>query len=548
MDTDGAFDIVPWLKTDLISGFSDLLDDRISDADLQTSAATLNSADLGVNLAAAPCVDYSTDQASHTEWLKTFMAGVAPSQPESSLQPQTSDSEPFPGFPAAGTLTSIPVPMSENTSQPVSCSRMLDSSHFGTPNSWESSLSSYSLESSLVDLPSVPEAPEKSGHRLKSENSFACSFDSYNDSLGPESSKEDSAKAGKSRGKGETPVNVKASLADRNRERQQRFRQRQKAKIETLESQVVKLTAQTRTLTAEKEDLGGRAAKLSDLLQARDRALVGMNSQLSQLRNGAGGAPGVNPDSPQLTLTYCSPPLVLTNSQIQKMDGLDLAKLWKEYVWQLDQLLPNGSCCRGQWTPTRERLDALTSELVQLMMHLWDSCHDFARIKATGLIDESQKKAEETGNERWQQIAGLLTMDSEQLQCLSALRSSMRSRLQQIWVQRREAHTTMYTCLEDVLSSSRDVAVQHHKVKQSTEILKEGLKQENLLARDFEFAFYKKVLTPDQRAICMIRAYPFFPDSQALANWIAAKQGDQEAHNLMTTHSASSGTSYHSNA
>lgn len=92
---------------------------------------------------------------------------------------------------------------------------MLDSSHFGTPNSWESSLSSYSLESSLVDLPSVPEAPEKSGHRLKSENSFACSFDSYNDSLGPESSKEDSAKAGKSRGKGETPVNVKASLADR---------------------------------------------------------------------------------------------------------------------------------------------------------------------------------------------------------------------------------------------------------------------------------------------------------------------------------------------
>ena len=67
--------------------------------------------------------------------------------------------------------------------------------------------------------------------------------------------------------------------------------------------------------------------------------------------------------------------------QIQKMDGLDLAKLWKEYVWQLDQLLPTSGSCRGQWTPTRERLDALTSELVQLMMHLWDSCQDFGRIK-----------------------------------------------------------------------------------------------------------------------------------------------------------------------
>ena len=31
------------------------------------------------------------------------------------------------------------------------------------------------------------------------------------------------------------------------------------------------------------------------------------------------------------------------------------------------------------------------------------------------------------------------------------------------------------------------------QVKQNAEIFKDGLKQENLLARDFEFAFYKKV-------------------------------------------------------
>lgn len=93
---------------------------------------------------------------------------------------------------------------------------MLDNPNFGTPNSWESSLSSYSLESSLVDLPSVPEPPEKSGHRLKSENSFACSFDSYNDSLGPDISKEENTRERKGRNsKGEAPIPVKASLADR---------------------------------------------------------------------------------------------------------------------------------------------------------------------------------------------------------------------------------------------------------------------------------------------------------------------------------------------
>ncbi len=78
----------------------------------------------------------------------------------------------------------------------------------------------------------------------------------------------------------------------------------------------MKLTAQTRSLTAEKEDFGGRAAKLSDLLQARDRALVGMTSQLNQLRSGGGGAQGAPPDTQQLTLTYCNPPLVLTTSQV----------------------------------------------------------------------------------------------------------------------------------------------------------------------------------------------------------------------------------------
>ena len=70
--------------------------------------------------------------------------------------------------------------------------------------------------------------------------------------------------------------------------------------------------------------------------------------------------------------------------QLQKMTGADLAKLWKEYVWQLGQILPKeDNAAAAQWTPTSERLDALTSELVQLMMHLWDSCPDFACIQVS---------------------------------------------------------------------------------------------------------------------------------------------------------------------
>lgn len=84
------------------------------------------------------------------------------------------------------------------------------------------------------------------------------------------------------------------------------------AKIETLEQQVSKLTAQARALSAEKEDLSGRAAKLADLLQSRDRALINVTSQLSQLRCSGTTEP---PENVQLTLTYCSPPLVLNKTQ-----------------------------------------------------------------------------------------------------------------------------------------------------------------------------------------------------------------------------------------
>lgn len=58
-------DIVPWLKSDLLSGFSDLLDnDRMAEGDLQKHVATLGSADLLSVPAPASNIDLSTDQVS----------------------------------------------------------------------------------------------------------------------------------------------------------------------------------------------------------------------------------------------------------------------------------------------------------------------------------------------------------------------------------------------------------------------------------------------------------------------------------------------------
>ena len=52
-------------------------------------------------------------------------------------------------------------------------------------------------------------------------------------------------------------------------------------------------------------------------LQGRDRALAGMTAQIAQMRCGsAAPGPHIN-ESQQLTLTYCSPPLVLNGAQVQ---------------------------------------------------------------------------------------------------------------------------------------------------------------------------------------------------------------------------------------
>jgi len=71
MDGDtGTLDSMPWLKADLLSGFSDLLDDeRISGADFHNATATLGSSDLAVSLPCQQNMGLSTDQ------VRTISAG-----------------------------------------------------------------------------------------------------------------------------------------------------------------------------------------------------------------------------------------------------------------------------------------------------------------------------------------------------------------------------------------------------------------------------------------------------------------------------------------
>ena len=91
-----------------------------------------------------------------------------------------------------------------------------------TPSSWESSLSSYSLENSLAEvshLQSAAEPREKLARKLKSEGSFACSdFDSsLQGSLCQDPCKDETITQGTANqaANNKHAPSAKASLADR---------------------------------------------------------------------------------------------------------------------------------------------------------------------------------------------------------------------------------------------------------------------------------------------------------------------------------------------
>lgn len=97
--------------------------------------------------------------------------------------------------------------------------RLSEDSALHTPSSWDSNISNYSLESSLLDLPAVPEPHEKLGQKHKSDSSFALSeLDSLTGSLCHEALKDDTRGSGTtttSKPAREHTSTAKASLADR---------------------------------------------------------------------------------------------------------------------------------------------------------------------------------------------------------------------------------------------------------------------------------------------------------------------------------------------
>ena len=111
----------------------------------------------------------------------------------------------------------------------------------------------------------------------------------------------------------------------RNRERQQRFRQRQKAKIESLETQVSKLTTHNKSISAEKSDLSTRVLGLSEALQEKERMVTMMTNQMAGMQCNPLGT-GIQSDLPQLTMSYTSPPLALNNAQVRLPMTPDLYK------------------------------------------------------------------------------------------------------------------------------------------------------------------------------------------------------------------------------
>ncbi|KAK9790347.1 hypothetical protein WJX73_008573 [Symbiochloris irregularis] len=333
----------------------------------------------------------------------------------------------------------------------------------------------------------------------------------------------------------------KASITARNRERQQRFRRRQKAKIAELEAQVATLSLQSKELDLERGSYTEKISSLSGTIAQRDQELMDANALLAQaqqqLLQQSGQAqqgaiaPKAEPEEPgeaSLTLTLQEQSVTFTHAELQKLETQDVSKWWKEYVRQLASLLllEKG----GQLPePSQERIVKLVAELLALMRYVWVSSHDaYEKFQAKGKMEEVHMPWEEKGHHRWRKLIQSLHLSPEQTAHMLQLRRHLRSRLQEIGDERHAIHATLLQSWEAQNVTGRDKAIERFKANKLLDNLKHGLRQENLIIREFVSCMYQQVLTPVQVAKCMVQAYPWYPDCQGIANWVAAESGEPE--------------------
>jgi hypothetical protein len=321
-------------------------------------------------------------------------------------------------------------------------------------------------------------------------------------------------------------------LQNKNRMAQRRFRERQKAKVAELEARVAEQQQGMGLLLQDKSALESRVQLLLRVLQMRDE-------EIERLRT----APQAAASEDSISETFKDTlhlevkegqELTVTPQQIKSMSREGLIKIWKEYVNELGACLVELDNNPGE-THLQERVARMINDVTILVMRVAITNPTVTKAFVACKLEETCNDYAEDSPEMWLNVARSLSLSQEQKHNLAQLRRLFTSKMSAIVEQRKLIHQDLLAATPAAIGA-RHTAIQYLKASETIERLKKNLREEHVLKLDWISTIFKHMMTPVQVARMIVQSFPFSPDTVAMACWVAAEDGDQDALNDLVAH------------
>ncbi|KAK9835310.1 hypothetical protein WJX81_000781 [Elliptochloris bilobata] len=315
---------------------------------------------------------------------------------------------------------------------------------------------------------------------------------------------------------------------------QRKTRRREKDRIEEMQATLEELAVEKDKLARHnaglQAELGADEEELRKLRAAEESALPALADEELAVRFGG-----------DVTLTARGTPVTLSPDQIRAMTREELTDWWRLYVRTLAGLLEAAEGAPGAQPPPDVLQQVQQLQREALFLHIRAAVTNANSVKhfvANGVVDPSASVPEAPCTPAaWWPIAKALDLSQAQRTQLSALWVSFEARVARVLAARRHLHQRIGATMPNGYMG-RDFAVNFLKAQlwlprwpgahEAMDALKFNLRQEHIVIYDFVSNFHQ-ILTPLQNARCIVRSYPYVPDSAAIATCVAARCGAQSA-------------------
>lgn len=331
------------------------------------------------------------------------------------------------------------------------------------------------------------------------------------------------------------------SVQEKNRRAQKRFRERQKARMQDMNEQLKLISDELSRLNAENSNLMNRNNILEKVLCLRDDHIRFLQDEqrVFDLGNHYHKSAALLQEPVDINSLDSSDEEVATEedlaaklsdpAMLKSMTGASVVAYWRKLVRELGVLLVNYDNMPANDSEGRQ--DAI-AKLSAALDQGGQVCMQTAVLHPTNLqfliastLDGGRSGVSADDKSFWTSVVDSMQLDNEQECQIVALKDIFITRIEKIMAARQKSLEKLRSvAARDRLDALQSVISETLKVKDATQELKSNMQEEHLCAVEFLGTIFKTILTPLQKARCIVQSYPFYPDVYQIASIVAEVQ------------------------